>query len=191
MEDVLNAPPPDRVEPSHVQIYNGENTLYSVCPSVPQVALMLNQGNKVGGKDYHDAGGFLRLTANYDGSNGVGLRVVPEIHHGPIRHGYVADASTSPVRRPAVRRPRRAAGRTRCATWPPRSRWSRARCSRSAAGPIGELSLGHFLFTAAEANSDRLLQKVLLVRAHQVHSDPMSIGTGTAPEPVPSPTSLN
>ena len=188
VEDVLNAPPPDRVEPSHVQIYNGENTLYSVCPAIDRVALMLSQGDRVAGKDYTDAGGFLRLTAGHDGPNGVSLRIVPEVHHGPIRHGYVADASTSPF---AVQQFVMRDGQQEDTL--------RELAASIAMGPghvlaIGcrpdrALSLGHFLFTEREANSDRLAQKVLLIRARQAQSDPPTIQAGTSAEPSSRATS--
>ena len=65
--------------------------------SVEQASLLLNRDNRAFGKDYNDASGFFRVTLGHDGTHGVSLRLVPEIHHGPIQRNFQAMPNAAPL----------------------------------------------------------------------------------------------
>ncbi len=90
LEAVLNAPPPHKVDPARFLLDDGEGTLISVSDPVDQVSLLLNREGRAYGKDYEAAGGFFRVIATHDGTNGVHLRFTPEIHHGPLQRSFPA-----------------------------------------------------------------------------------------------------
>jgi hypothetical protein len=84
------APQNPKVVPMNLFVESGEQSLISICEPVEQVSLLVNKDNRVSGKDYRAASGFLRLTARHDGAQGVSLRLVPEIHHGPLQRTFPA-----------------------------------------------------------------------------------------------------
>ena len=53
-----------------------------------EVSLLINRDDRVSGRDYQDASGYFRLTPQHHGAHGVSLRLVPEIHHGPIQRTF-------------------------------------------------------------------------------------------------------
>jgi hypothetical protein len=95
--EVLSAPPPKKIEPQTIILPDGDHALIDTgTVATPGLSLMLGQKDKVVGKVYEDARGFMRVTASFDGDDGVALRLVPELHHGPIQHGWgVAPGGTA------------------------------------------------------------------------------------------------
>ena len=71
----------------------------------PQVSLLVNRDDRVSGRDYQDASGYLRLTPRHHGAHAVSLRVVPEIQHGPVQRSFPA-CPTPPASRPGAEHPR-------------------------------------------------------------------------------------
>ncbi len=164
VESILNAPPPAKVERSQVSLPDGDHTLLSMSQMTPTASLLLSSENRTYGKDYQDANGWCRVTAKQEGPSGVALRFVPEIHHGPIQHafGAVPNGGAMAPQRFMVKDGQEEETLRELAvtlTLQP--------------GQIAVLgcrtdkprSLGAFLFTQPEVNSDRLLQKVLLIWA--------------------------
>ena len=90
VEAILKAPPPHKVEPAQFHLPDGDHTLISLCESTPQASLLLSRQGRAFGKDYSDASGWLRVTASFEGATDVKLRLVPEIHHGPVQHVFGA-----------------------------------------------------------------------------------------------------
>jgi hypothetical protein len=81
--------PQRKITPIKIFVESGDQTpLISIREPVEQVALLLNRDNRVSGKPYKVASGFFRVTPRHDGAHGVALRLVPEIHHGPVRQTY-------------------------------------------------------------------------------------------------------
>ena len=76
---------------------NGEPTLIIVSPTVDQASLLLNRDNRIFGNDFQDASGFFRVTPQQEGANDVSLRLVPEIHHGPVQRTFQALPTASPI----------------------------------------------------------------------------------------------
>jgi hypothetical protein len=91
IETILRGEGPNqtRIVPLNLLVESGETkTLISTTPRVAQVSLLINRDDRVTGADYKDASGFLRLIPRHHGEHAVSLRVIPEIHHGPIQRTF-------------------------------------------------------------------------------------------------------
>ena len=104
--DVLAATRPRRAEDHTVVLPDGDPTL--IDPSTPassERSILLGLNGKLVGKDYQDAKGLVRVTASLAGEDGVALRIVPEVHHGPIQRGWdVTGGGTSMTPRQLITR---------------------------------------------------------------------------------------
>ncbi len=89
--------PQKRVNPTNFFVDNGEPTLVIVSPAVEQASLLLNRDNRIFGNDFKDASGFFRVIPEQEGTNSVSLRLVPEIHHGPVQRTFQARPTASPL----------------------------------------------------------------------------------------------
>jgi hypothetical protein len=192
-EAVLKAPPPHKVDPAQIVLPAGESTLVSMAAPVPQVSLLLNRENQAVGKDYKDASGFVRITADQEGTNSVTLRIVPEIHHGPFQRGFGAAPNSglnAPMHFTIKDGQQEDSLRDLAVTLtlePNQVAVVGCRAERDS-------SLGSFLFTQSEANSDRVIQKVLLVWATRTHfgqSDGESKKALPALEPTDPPDTIS
>jgi hypothetical protein len=170
VDTILHAPPPNKIEPSQVNIPSGDNSLFCVSPATSKVSLIINRRDLASGKDFTDAKGLLRVTATHEGSNGVTLRFVPEIHHGPIQHRFAPDASSSLF---AVQQFVMKDGQQEDTLRELAASVSIQPGQLVVIGcdPDRSRSLGQFLLTEMEGNSDRILQKVLLVWAEQSYAE--------------------
>jgi len=163
VQEVLNAPPPNRIDPALVIIAGGENTLVEMGASSPSLDLIVNRDGKAVGKVYDQAKGCLRLTPNYEGENGVSLRIVPELHHGPVKRSWSTVQGTTFDPKQLTMKD----GQTE-ETY--RDLAAELNLHPGQVAVVGGRSdkpgsLGSFLFTANEVNSDRLLQRVLFIWA--------------------------
>ena len=169
VEAAVAAPPPNKVDPAEFNVPDGSNTLISLAESRPSATLLLNRDGHAGGKDYKDASGWFRVTAAQDGPAGVSLRFVPEVHHGPMSRRFDAvPNNTGPY---AAMQFGVKDGQQE-ETF--REILATLTLQPGQVAVIGCLpdrpgSLGAFLFTQPEANSDRLLQKLLIVRASRTN----------------------
>ena len=126
--------PQNKVNPTNFFVDSGEPTLIAVGETVEQASLLLNRENRIVGRDYHEPSGFFRLTPQHDGPNNVSLRMVPEIHHGPVH----APSRLCPMRHHLVLK---SSGSTTASKRKPSARWpqplssSPARSRSSAAAP--------------------------------------------------------
>jgi hypothetical protein len=82
--------PQKKVDPATIFVDSGEPTLLSISEAVPEAALLLNRDNRVFGNDYKDVSGYFRVTPQHEGANLVSIRLVPEIHYGPIQRTFQA-----------------------------------------------------------------------------------------------------
>jgi hypothetical protein len=86
---LMDAPGADKVVPITLIRMSGDSTLIDLGPPRPQTHILLNRGDGVVvGKVYDQAKPHLRLTATFDDADGIALRIVPELHHGPVRQGW-------------------------------------------------------------------------------------------------------
>ncbi len=86
-----------RVAPSNFMIESGEPTLVKISDSVDEASLILNRDNRVFGYDRKDVSGYFRATAQHEGPNNVSLRLVPEIHFGPIKRTFQTVPIAAPI----------------------------------------------------------------------------------------------
>jgi hypothetical protein len=162
---ILDAPPPNQVHPALVIVPDGDSTQVELGATRDELDLLLNRQGSVGGKRYKDVKGYLRLSASRDGESGVALRVTPEMHHGPVRPGWGAapggGAAMAPSQLVMKNGQQEETFRDLAATM----KLHVGQVAVIGAVPEARGSLGRFLLTATEANSDREVQKVLFVWA--------------------------
>jgi hypothetical protein len=164
VEAILNAPPPDKVDRPQFVVDDGDHALLSLSEPAPTASLLLSSEGQAYGKDYQDASGWCRVTARREGPAGVALRFVPEIHHGPIQRAFGAvptGGSLAPQQFRVKDGQEEETFRELAATLT----LLPGQIAVVGCRPERLRSLGTFLFTQPELNSDRLLQKVLLVWA--------------------------
>jgi hypothetical protein len=165
LETVLNAPPPNKIDPAEFNIPEGSNTLLALAEATPEVTILLARDGRPFGKDYKEATGWFRVTASHAGATGVELRFVPEIHHGPVVRRYDATkgtaASINQMEFTLKDGQQEETLRDLAATLT----LEPGQTAILGSDPDRPGSLGAFLFTHAEANSDRLMQKLVIVRA--------------------------
>lgn len=177
VQELLRAGPPHKIDPAMYAQIDGDPALIPVGPKVPFKNLLLDLGGHATGRDYHDAAGLLRVTASREGDANIALRIVPEIHHGDVRSRVTADLPTGPfeplqlTRRPGQEEE---SFRDLAATLVVEP----GQVAVVGCRPDRRGSLGTFLLTEAEPNSDRLTQKVLLIWARR-GADPAD---GSPPE---------
>jgi hypothetical protein len=91
IETILRGEGPNqaKITPLTLLIESGDQkTLISTTPQVAQVSLLINRDDRVTGSDYKDASGYLRLIPSHSGAHAISLRVIPEIHHGPVQRSF-------------------------------------------------------------------------------------------------------
>jgi hypothetical protein len=195
VQTLLDAPPPHKVDPLLIDLLDGDSALISLAAaaSPSQVSVLLNREGKAVGKVYEDAKGHVRLTASQEGPSGVALRLVPEIHHGPVRRRIGTDANADEF------------APQQFTLKDGQQEETLRELAASLTVQPGQVlvigcrvdlphSLGHFLLTEPVPHSDRLLQKVLLVWAVRSASSAAEGATPTDPpkdlEPVDPPDLL-
>lgn len=178
---ILKAPPPRQVDPSNFDLPDGTHAMISLCESMPTASLLLSREGRAFGKDYHDASGWLRVTATQEGETGVALRFVPEIHHGPVQTSFNALPNAGNL---APQEFMREVGQQKdCLRDLSATLTVQPGQVIVVGGPAEpDRSLGSFLFTRPEANSDQLNQKIVLIWASRT-----SVGAG-AGEPGGAPS---
>ena len=77
-----------KVVPSNILLESGQQTLISTSPRVAEVNLLITRDDGVTGRPDRDASGYFRLTPHHHGEHAVSLRLVPEVHHGPIQRTF-------------------------------------------------------------------------------------------------------
>ena len=170
VRDVLSAPPPKRVDVLTLALPDGDHTLIDPGTTVtPSVSLILGQKDKVVGKVYQDARGYVRLTARFDGDDGVSLRIAPELHHGPIQTGFVVAPGATPMT------PGQIMPKTGQKEETFREMAATLVLKPGQVAVIGGRhdkrgSLGNFLFGAVEPDSDREVEKVVFLWATRSES---------------------
>ncbi len=166
VETLLNKPTtPGKGKPvQYINIPDGDHTLISTGEPLSQVSLLLNRDGNACGKDYQDASGWLRTTAQYEGESSISLRILPEIHHGPISRAFSAMPNTGEF---APRQFVQKDGQQEDALRELATSLTLKPGQVAVFGCQGgaSRSLGSFLFTENEVNSDRMLQRIVLIWA--------------------------
>jgi hypothetical protein len=165
VETALNAPPPNKIDPARFDQPEGTPALLSLAEITPTASLLLNRDGQALGKDYTDASGWLRVTATHAGTTGVALRMVPEIHHGPVTRRYDALPNNGGTINPIQFMPKDGQQEDSLRELTASLTLQPGQVAAIGCIPGRKGSLGAFLFTRPETNSDRLIQKVVFIRA--------------------------
>ena len=165
VQDVLSAPPPRKIEPQSIDLPEGDHSLIDTgTVATPSLSLMLGQKDKVVGKVYEDARGFVRVTASFDGDDGVALRIAPELHHGPIQQGWgVAAGGTAMTPGQIISKPGQKEEAFRDLTCTVVLKPGQVLVLGGRHDKRG--SLGNFLFGDAGPDGDRAVEKVVFIWA--------------------------
>jgi hypothetical protein len=96
LEAILDegGPQSPKVIPTNLLVESGQQQMISISEPVEQVSLLVNRDDRVSGKDYMSASGWYRLTPQHQGAHGVSVRLIPEIHHGPLQRTFPAVPNT-------------------------------------------------------------------------------------------------
>jgi hypothetical protein len=156
--------PQKKVVPATFFVESGEQTLISISDSVEQASLLLNRDERVFGRDFRAASGFFRLTAEHEGSHALALRLVPEIHHGPVQRTFQPLPNASQFA-PQQFKINDGQQEETFRELPLNVSVEPGQAVAIGLIPEQKRSLGSFLFTQAVAHSDQRLQKLILIWA--------------------------
>lgn len=164
LEEILDAPPPNKVEPVSFHLDDNEQTLISVCEPAEEISILLNRDNRVFGKDFSDAGGFFRVTPQHHSGAAVSLRFTPEIHYGPVQRSF------QPIQQPTGYAPQQFKITDGQREESLRDLSADIVLEPGQVAVLGclpdrERSLGSFFFTLADSQADKRRQRVVLVWA--------------------------
>ncbi|MFO0959268.1 MAG: hypothetical protein U0800_17860 [Isosphaeraceae bacterium] len=99
LEKLLHAPPPNAVDTVEIVRGEGDSTLIRLTAEVEgttETSLLMNRQGRVGGKVYQDLSGFVRISGTHVGNDMVQLRLIPELHHGPVQRRFTGDSGAGP-----------------------------------------------------------------------------------------------
>ena len=171
IESILRADHPHKIEPAMFDLPDGNNTSIAVAASAPSVSIFLKRDGQGIGKDYKDASGFFRTTASQSGPTGVSLRIVPEIHHGPVLRRFDAlpnnGGNYNPIQFMQKDGQQEETLRDMAATL----NVEPGQFVLIGHNPDRKGSLGAFLLTRPEENSDRMLQKLIIIEVARSNPD--------------------
>jgi len=165
VEALLNDNSPNKkVNPTTFFVESGEQTLISISESVDQASLLLNRDNRAFGRDFNAASGFFRTTVQHEGPHSISLRLVPEIHHGPIQRTYQALPNASAFA-PQQFKINDGQQEETLRDLPVNLVVEPGQVVAIGCRPEQKRSLGTFFFTQAVAHSDQRMQKLILIWA--------------------------
>lgn len=185
VQDILSAPPPLKIDAQTIILPEGIATLLDPgTEKTSSLSLMLGQKDKVVGKVYESAQGYLRVTGTFEGETGISLRVTPELHHGPVQKGWgVVPGATSMTPSQIIARSGQKEDSFR----------DLASTLNLQPGQVAVLggrhdkrgSLGDFLFSGTEPDSDRPIERVIFLWAGRSDGSPAAPGEIPLPGLVP------
>jgi hypothetical protein len=165
LEAALNETSPQKkVIPTNFVVDSGEATLIIVSSSVEQASLLLNRDNRIFGNDYRDVSGFFRVTPQQEGASNVSLRLVPEIHHGPVQRTFQAQPTAAPVgpQQFMINHGQQEETIRELATT---LMLEPGQIAVIGYRPEYKRSLGNFMLTQSEAHSDQRIEKLVMIWA--------------------------
>jgi hypothetical protein len=166
LETILKegGPQNPKVVPINLIVESGEQSLISITEPIEQVSLLVNKENRVTGKDYKAASGFFRVTARHHGAHGVALRLIPEIHHGPVQRTFPAlpNAAGFAPQELSIRDAQQEETIREVTT---DLVLEAGQVAVIGCRPESDHSLGSFLFSEARSDSDQRHQRLILIWA--------------------------
>lgn len=171
VRSILEAPPPNQIDPTMIVRPDGDASDIELATASADLDLLLNRNGAVSGKRYKEAKGRIKLYASRAGEEGVTVRVVPEVLHGPIRQGWgpaPGGGAFAPQQLVMRNGQEEEALRDLAATVTLHA----GQVLLLSAQADMSSSLGNFLFTDHEPNSDRPLRKVVFIWATRSEDAP-------------------
>ncbi|HEX3447560.1 MAG TPA: hypothetical protein VHS97_04870 [Isosphaeraceae bacterium] len=156
--------PQNKVNPTNFFVDSGEPTLIAVGEPVNEASLLLNRENRIIGRDYREPSGFFRLTPQHEGPNNVSLRMVPEIHHGPIQRTFQALPNATPLG-PQEFRINNGQQEETIREMATSLVLEAGQVAVIGCRPEFKRSLGTFMLTQAVAHSDQRIEKLVMIWA--------------------------
>jgi hypothetical protein len=171
LEAILKDTAPGKtIVPISIFPESGEQSLIRISDSVEQTSLLLNRDNRAFGKDYNDASGFFRVIVAHDGAHGVSLRLVPEIHYGPIQRNFQAMPNAGPLA-PQELKINDGQKEETLRDLPVNLVVEPGQALVVGCLPEQKRGLGCFLFTQSVAHSDQREQKLILIWASRMNKE--------------------
>jgi hypothetical protein len=173
-----------KVSPTNFVIESGEPTLIKVSDPVEQASLLWNRDNRPFGNDYKNVSGYFRATPQHEGANNVSLRLVPEIHHGPIQRTFqtVPNAAAIGAQEFKINDGQQEDTIRELATG---LLLEPGQIAVIGCRPELKRGLGTFFFTQSVAHSDQRMQKLILIWASRnlqgIGADDRNSKTGDRP----------
>ncbi len=166
IESILKeeGPRAQKVVPLNILLESGEQTLVSTSPRIARVTLLVNRDDRVTGRDYQDASGYLRLTPRHEGAHAISLRMVPELHHGPIQRTFptLPNASGFAPQELSVRDAQKEEAIRELTV---DLNLEERQVAVIGCRPDNQASLGTFLFSQAAVENDERHQRLVLIWA--------------------------
>jgi hypothetical protein len=156
--------PQKKVDPTTIFVDSGEPTLLSISESVPEATLLLNRDNRVFGNDYRDVSGYFRVTPQHEGANLVTIRLVPEIHFGPIQRTFQALPNAAAIQ-PQEFRINNGQQEDTIRELATTLGLEPGQVAVIGCRPEQKRSLGTFMLTQSQAHSDQRIEKLILIWA--------------------------
>jgi hypothetical protein len=161
---VKDSTPKNNVSVTSFFLEDSDSSPIRLSDSVEEASLLLNRDNRVFGRDYREASGFMRVTPRQEGTTSVALRLVPEIQHGPIQRFFQAQPNALAV---APHQFQMTTGQQEDTM---RELAATVVLEPGHVAVIGcrteqKRSLGTFMLTQAVAHSDQRLEKIILIWA--------------------------
>jgi hypothetical protein len=156
--------PQKKVDPTSFYVDSGEPSLLKSSEAVEQASLLLNRDNRVFGNDYKDVSGYFRVTPQHEGANLVSLRLVPEIHHGPIQRTFQALPNAALIQ-PQEFRINNGQQEETIRELATTLVLEPGQVAVIGCRPERQRSLGSFLLTQSVAHSDQRIEKLILIWA--------------------------
>ena len=153
-----------KVSPTDIIVESGEPTLIKISDPVEQASLLLNRDNRAFGHDYTDVSGYFRATAQHDGPNNVALRLVPELHFGPIQRTFQTVPSAAAIG-PQEFKINNGQEEDTIRELATSLTLAPGQLAVIGCRPEQKRKLGTFFFTQPVAHSDQRLEKLILIWA--------------------------
>jgi hypothetical protein len=153
-----------KVNPTNFFVESGDPTLIKISDPVEEAAVLVNRDNRIFGNDRKDVSGYFRATAQHEGANNITLRLVPEVHFGPIRRTFqtVPNAAAIGAQEFQINNGQEEDTFGELTT---SLNLEPGQIAVLGCRPEMKRGLGTLFFTQSVANSDQRLQKLILIWA--------------------------
>ena len=153
-----------KVNPSNFFVESGDPTLIKISDPVDEATVLVNRDERIWGNDRQDVSGYFRATAQHAGPTSVTLRLVPEVHFGPIKRTFqtVPNAAAVGAQEFQINNGQEEDTFRELST---SLTLEPGQIAVLGCRPEVKRGLGTLLFTQSVANSDQRMEKLILIWA--------------------------